>query len=70
MSFRSMIKFACTAFLAVGVLRLGAAVTPGAVNTDFAASLAYAEANYIPLVVVWGNKSCPHCQNMANWVAD
>ena len=70
MSIRSMIKFTCAAFLAVGVPRLGAAVTPGAVNTDFAASLAYAEANYIPIVVVWGNTSCPHCQNMAKVVED
>ena len=41
-----------------------AAVTPGAVSTDFAGSLAYAEANGVPLAVMWGNLNCGFCDKM------
>ncbi|MGN0854725.1 MAG: thioredoxin family protein [Kiritimatiellia bacterium] len=47
---------------------LAAAIVPGAVNDDFAGSLAYAEAHNIPLAVVWGNTSCGHCTAMAEVV--
>jgi len=41
-----------------------AAVTPGKWNTNFTESLAYAEANNIPIVLVWGNTSCSYCNKL------
>ncbi len=42
-----------------------AAVTPGTINTDFASSLAKAEKENLPLVVIWGNTSCGYCDKLS-----
>jgi len=41
-----------------------AAVTPGEWNSNFQESLDYAEANNVPIVVVWGNTGCSHCADL------
>jgi len=49
------------ALAAIVGLGATATVVPGEWNTNFKESKAYAEANGIPLVVVWGNTGCSHC---------
>ena len=39
------------------------AIVPGQWTSQFEAAKTYAEANDIPLIVFWGNKGCPHCDN-------
>ena len=45
-------------------------VVLGQWNEDFTNSLAYAEANGVPLVVFWGHLGCSHCNWFKNNVKD
>ena len=45
-------------------------VLPGAWNTNFTNSLAFAEAHSVPIVVVWGHLKCENCNYFKNKVKD
>ena len=59
---------ACVALLAIGISgALQAEVVAGAWNSEFTDSLARAEANHVPLVLIWGTKGCTYCNQL--WTA-
>ena len=55
---------AFTAVAAMDVDPNDTSVTPGVWCGNFPAAKSYAEANAIPLVLVWGNKGCEECDKL------
>lgn len=59
---------ACVALLAIWISgALQAEVVAGTWNGEFGDSLALAEANHVPLVLIWGTKGCTYCNQL--WTA-
>lgn len=49
---------------------LSADTIPTQWSTNFIGSLAYAQTHHAPLVVIWGNQSCPNCEKLHKTLTD